>query len=510
MQVQFEKEFGVDGKDYIGVDTDINLYFAAGFEVAPDVETANDVLGFQFEFEAGAEVFERGVIMAPWITYVKADDYNSDPVSVSCVVKIGDPYTAEVQTFQGTNSMSSTSSKVSGRTFDQQNSEDRAALKDSFGTVQDLAWYVPYDADGTGERMIQPCIATIENDGKYDASSDIFGTYNITLGMRIYANETDTEPKALPDQSFQADFTMYETDLSNIYEVKDVPEDKSAEVIYMDEKFRRKIDTGIDFGDFTPYSGDEKFYWLRVVGGYKVFESGADDKFFFQMSVELPEGFYTSGDIYQFWLTYLDPEGEESGAVVCKIEIDAPANTETQQWNSEVNLSKDEVAGKLWYKQKEGDGSGKMSEKNKDIYARSYDTDLFSLQEKIRKGFNYKVQKCEVEFDIAVKRTTKTFEMQTGLRIYESIDSTTFITTREPSFDYYRKELEFSTELKEEPVYEAPQKEKQAEEKFEIVVEDVLNEHMDRYTAYKEQLAAEAEAAAAEDTTTDTTTDDTT
>lgn len=57
MQVQFEKEYGVDGKDYIGVDTDINLYFAAGFEVAPDVETANDVLGFQFEFEAGAEVF---------------------------------------------------------------------------------------------------------------------------------------------------------------------------------------------------------------------------------------------------------------------------------------------------------------------------------------------------------------------------------------------------------------------------------------------------------------------
>ena len=76
--------------------------------------------------------------------------------------------------------------------------------------------------------------------------------------------------------------------------------------------------------------------------------------------------------------------------------------------------------------------------------------------------------------------------------------------------DSYRKELEFSTELKEEPVYEAPQKEKQAEEKFEIVVADVLNEHMDRYNAYKEQLAAEAEAAAAEDTTTDTTTDSTT
>ena len=267
VQLVFEKEFGVEGKDYLGVDTKVNQRFAAGFEVAPNVETINDFLGFQFELEADATLFERGMIFAPWITYIKADDYTSDPVSVSCVTKIGDPYTAEVQTFKGTSSMSATSSKVAGRTFDKQNTEEKAALKDSFGVVQDLAGYSVYATDDDADRMIQPCTAAIEHDGKFDDTSDVFGTYNITLGMRIYANESDTAPRSLPDQTFQAELTMYETDLSNIYEEKDVPEEKAAEVVYIDKKFKKRLTAK----PFPNYQGDEKWYWLRVKGGYKLY-----------------------------------------------------------------------------------------------------------------------------------------------------------------------------------------------------------------------------------------------
>ena len=143
--------------------------------------------------------------------------------------------------------------------------------------MQDLAGYAAYTSDDDESRMIQPCVAAIEHDGKFDESSDIFGTYNITLGMRIYANESDTAPLSLPDQTFQADFTMYETDLSNIYEEKDVPEEKAAEVVYIDKKFKKRITTS-----FPNFSGDEKFYWLRVKGGYKLYgASDAEDKFFY-------------------------------------------------------------------------------------------------------------------------------------------------------------------------------------------------------------------------------------
>lgn len=47
--------------------------------------------------------------------------------------------------------------------------------------------------------------------------------------------------------------------------------------------------------------------------------------------------------------------------------------------------------------------------------------------------------------------------------------------------------MEFSDEIKEEPVYEEPQTKKQAEEKFEINVEDVFAEFMNTYNAYLEE-----------------------
>lgn len=69
--------------------------------------------------------------------------------------------------------------------------------------------------------------------------------------------------------------------------------------------------------------------------------------------------------------------------------------------------------------------------------------------------------------------------MQTGIRFYADQDATDFLSTREPEFDWYRDEMEFSDELKEEPVYESPQTEKQAEEAFDIAVEDVFADFID-------------------------------
>jgi len=73
--------------------------------------------------------------------------------------------------------------------------------------------------------------------------------------------------------------------------------------------------------------------------------------------------------------------------------------------------------------------------------------------------------------------------------------------------------MSFSDELKEEPVYEDKQEKKQAEEKFDIAVEDIFpSDLIEQYKALKaEQAAAAAEAAAAaaaeeETTTTDSST----
>ena len=199
-QIVAEEEFGVDGLDYLGVDTEVKQHFYAGFETNPYEETVNDFLGFQFELEAGNEVFKTGGVVYQWATYVKSDDFSTDPITVGCATTVGDPYTAETQTFSGTNSMSADGANVANRTVSQQNVEEKAQIKDSFGTTQELEWYTNYNISDT--TSIQPCRAVIEYDGKLDSTNAIFGVYNVTLGSRLYANSTDTAPAALPDQSF--------------------------------------------------------------------------------------------------------------------------------------------------------------------------------------------------------------------------------------------------------------------------------------------------------------------
>jgi len=389
--------------------------------------------------------------------------------------------------------MSASSTKVSGRTFDQQNVEEKAKLKESFGTIQDLSWYDLYEwEEGVS---IQPCVAVIEYDGKLDESSDVFGTYNITLGARVYSNEQDTEPKSLPDQEFQVNFEMYETDLSNIYEEKDVPEEKAVELVYLDDKFRYKItDTWADF------TGAEKMFWMRVVGGYKLYgTSGAEDRWFFTLSLERPTSLYTDGEIIYFWLKYADSDmtDENTGVVGCKIVTGDTSKTEVNQWIGDVNMNSNsaDVVGKKWYKQNK---EGKMNKP--DYYARHYNEELFSQQVSPRSTGDYTIQRCEVEIVLPEGSNPDilTYEMQTGIRFYADQDATEFISTPEPEFDWYRDEMEFSDELKEEPVYEEPQFKVQAEEAFDFSVEDVFAAYLDDW------LAAQAAAAAATEAETET------
>lgn len=108
-EIVAEEAFGVDAIDYLGVDGEIHQYFSAGFETNPEDETFNDNLGFQFEVEGPKSAFKTGSVIYQWATYAKSDDFTTNPTSIGCVTKYGDPYVSEVQTFSGTTSMGSNS-----------------------------------------------------------------------------------------------------------------------------------------------------------------------------------------------------------------------------------------------------------------------------------------------------------------------------------------------------------------------------------------------------------------
>ena len=70
-----------------------------------------------------------------------------------------------------------------------------------------------------------------------------------------------------------------------------------------------------------------------------------------------------------------------------------------------------------------------------------------------------------------------------GVRFYSDDSAVTFDSTDEPVFDWYRKEMSFSTELNEEPVYDKEEKQtkKQAEGANEIDAESVFDAFMADY-----------------------------
>ena len=116
-----------------------------------------------------------------------------------------------------------------------------------------------------------------------------------------------------------------------------------------------------------------------------------------------------------------------------------------------MNSDSIDVVGKRWYKQNK---LGKMS--TPDYYALFYKQELFSLQTSPRTTGDYSIQMCEVEIKLpeGSNPDTITYNMQMGIRFYENNESTTFYSSPEPEFDWYNSDMEFSDELKEEPVYE--------------------------------------------------------
>jgi len=210
---------------------------------------------------------------------------------------------------------------------------------------------------------------------------------------------------------------------------------------------------------------------------------------------------FTDGEIQYFWLTFdefTSGVDDYTGAVGCKITTGAPQETQVHQWEGTQELAKNDktVAGRVWKNQ------GKENRMADPAYfAQPWYEDSYSVQESNRTSGDYSIQWCEVEVILDEKLPKElTFEMQMGVRFYADSDATTFVSTGQPTFEWYREEMSFSKELNEEPVYEDKQTKKQAEEVFEITVEDVFAAFMDAYNAYLEALAAaEAEANSTDD-----------
>lgn len=468
VQIVEEKSYAYSADEILdGVSGEITQRVFTGFSVNPYSETSNTHLEIYYEIEGPQEGWLNGARIYQWMTFLKADDYESDPMTVACVAKVGNPFDSEVRTFQGSKTMENESDVVVGRVWSEQNVENVAKADDSFQLSKSVADYTMFDSGD--DYKVQPCMAFLDFGAQIlDSTNEIYGTYNVTIGARFYEDEESTDFAPLPSQFQQMELTAPESDLESVFSVTgdDAADDVSEEVVYLTQKKKFQVD--------NVFTGGENFGgkgWMHIEGGYKLYKN-ADSQWYYRLAAELPANVFENdaqlGKIFYFWVKYTPVEaGYEDlvGAAACKVVIGDPTLSEAFQWDSDVNMNSDSdgIAGKRWYRQ---NTNSQMT--NVDYFISLWNPDLYDLQDSPRTTGNYKIQGCDISIDLSEEElNTVSFTMQGGLRIYDSDDATEFYTTPEPPFNYYQKELEYTDELEEVPVY-APEKQK-AEPKEEKV-----------------------------------------
>jgi hypothetical protein len=216
------KSVSYDAQASTGVAGKVAQVFYPGFVTNPYDDTVNDQIEFYFDTEAPKEFLKEGKILYQYVTF-KKQGTTDKPTTVACVVKVGDPYNAQIKTFKGVKSFDETATGVKDKTWKSQNVDEKARKKDSFGLKQEAGFYKNY-ADTTNTNNIQPCLAVMDLGKKIPDGDPIYGTYEFKFGSRVYANDDDTKPVSLPVQEFTMTYGKPESDLAKLFE-EDEPTD---------------------------------------------------------------------------------------------------------------------------------------------------------------------------------------------------------------------------------------------------------------------------------------------
>lgn len=143
----------VDTKEYImdastvftNTTGEVKQRLVPEFETNPYDASTSDRMNFNFEFEAPTVNMTKGKIVYQYVTYTKTGNFTAKPITVGCATKVGDPFVTKINTFEGFTGMSETSTAVANKTWDKQNTSEKAKKKESFGMSQESVYYNKYE-----------------------------------------------------------------------------------------------------------------------------------------------------------------------------------------------------------------------------------------------------------------------------------------------------------------------------------------------------------------------------
>jgi hypothetical protein len=166
-----------------------------GYEVIEDLDSPN-LLGFFFNFDVPSDlVAQNDTLIYQYASFRKEFTFG-EWNTVACVTTVGNNTASQVINYKGWDAMSG---QVSGADvlYDAANSGDKVTRDPEDGTpyfkkrsTDDSVYTLEQYGTISGTKM-QKCLAQVELP-KVGVDEDVFGSYEIKTGARIYKNYTET------------------------------------------------------------------------------------------------------------------------------------------------------------------------------------------------------------------------------------------------------------------------------------------------------------------------------
>lgn len=140
-----------------------------------------------------------GVYIFQYAQATDTADTTLDKISIACVVQVGNPEGTVVRSYRGSNVMSPDT--MSSLPMEEINYDDWEQQSD-IEAPRDASSYELADSDlDVIANRIQKCSASLKIDNT-NRDTSLYGTFDVTIGARVYASRDDTEPVDLGTTDF--------------------------------------------------------------------------------------------------------------------------------------------------------------------------------------------------------------------------------------------------------------------------------------------------------------------
>jgi len=241
------------------IDASLTGYGSVKFNstlMVSDNFAADDILRLELETELPSTLLVDGQIVYQYATLfeVGTDFATTGGITVGCQFTVGSKNSQKVENFRGISAMKADGAKILGRTVGTQNSNEKLESNEGeFDLIRednDNYSYGVFPGAIKGNSLVR--CSSVQTFSKIDGGAELFKTWDVVAGSRVYESASDREPKSAPEakQRFHlkpVDYTkeiINEEDTETFLKESEATEDAFAvkkEVAFVEKK-EAKVD----------------------------------------------------------------------------------------------------------------------------------------------------------------------------------------------------------------------------------------------------------------------------